>query len=443
MPSSVHTSHAHQETAATPAAAHAPSYYAASANPAPERPPLAGAIEADICIVGAGYTGLSAGLHLAEAGFKVVILEQARVGWGASGRNGGQIVHSYSRDIDVIEASYGKDVAKPLAEMMFEGAQIIRDRVAKYAIQCDLKEGGVYAAISEKKVKGLEEQKALWEKWGHTKLTLIDQPDEIKKVINTDRYKAILVDATGGHFHPLNLTLGEAAALEQHGGVIYENSAVTKIDRGDKAVVHTSQGQVTAKFVIVACNGYIGELEPKLAKMSMPCGTQVITTEPLGKLADELIPSDYCVEDNNFLLDYYRLSADKRMIFGGGVIYGARDPSHIESIIRPNMCRVFPQLKEAKVDYGWTGNFLLTVSRMPEVGKLSDNIYFSQGCSGHGITFTHLIGRLLAEAIKGQAERFSAFERLPHYPFPGGRMFRVPLTAMGAAWYDLRDRLGI
>jgi len=422
---------------------HAPSYYAASANSSPERPPLHGANEADICIIGAGYTGLSAGLHLAEAGFKVVILEQAKVGWGASGRNGGQIVHSYSRDIDVIEQSYGKEMAKPLAEMMFEGAKIIRERVAKYNIQCDLKTGGVYAALTRKKVKALEEQQALWEKWGNKDLSLIDNKNQIKEVVNTDRYQAILIDKSGGHFHPLNLTLGEAAAFEQNGGIIYENSAVTKIDRGANPVVHTAQGQIKAKFVIVACNAYIGDLEPKLARMSMPCGTQVITTEPLGRLADEILPSDYCVEDNNFLLDYYRLSGDKRLIFGGGVIYGARDPAHIESILRPNMCKVFPQLKNAKIDYGWTGNFLLTLSRMPEVGKLTDNIYYSQGCSGHGITFTHLIGRLLSEAIQGQAGRFSAFERLPHYPFPGGRMFRVPLTAIGAAWYDLRDRLGV
>jgi len=422
---------------------HVPSYYADSANASPDRPALLGSAYADVCIIGAGYTGLSAGLHLAEAGFKVVILEQAKVGWGASGRNGGQIVHSYSRDIDVIEQSYGKELARPLAEMMFEGAQIIRERVAKYQIQCDLKSGGVYAALTRKKVKALEEQQALWEKWGNQDLQLIDNKSAIRELVNTDRYQAILVDKSGGHFHPLNLSLGEAAAFEQNHGVIYENSAVTKIDRGANPVVHTAQGQVKAKFVIVACNAYIGELEPKLAKMSMPCGTQVITTEPLGQLADEIIPSDYCVEDNNFLLDYYRLSGDKRLIFGGGVIYGARDPAHIESILRPNMCKVFPQLKNTKIDYGWTGNFLLTLSRMPEVGKLADNIYYSQGCSGHGITFTHLIGRLLSEAIRGQAERFSAFERLPHYPFPGGRLLRVPLTAMGVAWYDLRDRLGV
>lgn len=422
---------------------HAPSYYAASANTSPPRPPLQGQVDADVCIVGAGYTGLSAAIALSEAGYKVVVLEQARVGWGASGRNGGQIVHSYSRDIDVIEANFGSAVAQPLGQMMFEGAQIIRARVAKYNIACDLKDGGVYAAMTRRKVHALQEQKRLWEKWGHRGLTLVDNQADVRKIVNSDRYEGVLVDTTGGHFHPLNLTLGEAAALEYNGGVIYENSGATRIDRGAPAVVHTAQGQVKARFVIVACNAYIGELEPKLSNMSMPCGTQVIATEPLGALADRLIPSDYCVEDNNFLLDYFRLSGDKRLIYGGGVVYGARDPEKVESIIRPKMLKTFPQLKNTRIEFGWTGNFLLTLSRLPEVGKLSDNIYYSQGCSGHGVTFTHLIGRLLSEAIRGDAERFGAFARLPHYPFPGGRHFRVPFTALGALWYEMRDRLGV
>jgi gamma-glutamylputrescine oxidase len=422
---------------------HAPSYYAASANPSPERPPLQGSVEADVCIVGAGYTGLSSGIALAEAGYKVVVIEQARVGWGASGRNGGQIVHSFSRDIDVIEASYGRKVAEPLGAMLFEGARILRERVAKYNISCDLKDGGIYAAETPRKVDQLREHKALWEKWGHRDLALVEDPAEIRKLVNSDRYAGLLVDRTGGHFHPLNLALGEAAALESLGGVIYEQSTVTKIERGAKPVVRTAHGEVRARFVIVACNAYIGDLEPELAAKTMPCGTQVIATEPLGALADSLIPSDYCVEDNNFLLDYYRLSGDKRLIYGGGVIYGARDPAHVESIIVPKMLKTFPQLRGAKVEFGWTGNFSLTLSRLPQVGQLSDNIYYSQGCSGHGVTFTHLIGVLLGEAIRGNAERMGAFAKLPHYPFPGGRALRVPFTAAGALWYSLRDRLGV
>jgi gamma-glutamylputrescine oxidase len=421
---------------------HAPSYYAASANASPVRAVLQENLDVDVCIVGAGYTGLSSGLALAEAGYKVVVLEQAQVGWGASGRNGGQIVHSFSRDIDVIESSYGRDVAEPLGRMLFDGAKIIRERVAKYHIDCDLKDGGIYAAENPRKVRQLKEHKALWEKWGHRGLEMVEDPAEIRKVVNSTRYTGLLVDTTGGHIHPLNLALGEAAALESLGGRIFEHSGATRIERGAHPVVHTAQGTVRARYVIVACNAYIGDLEPELASKTMPCGTQVIATAPLGALADEILPSDYCVEDNNFLLDYFRLSGDKRLIYGGGVIYGARDPAHVESIIVPNMLKTFPQLKGVAVDFGWTGNFSLTLSRLPQVGKLSDNIYYSQGCSGHGVTFTHLIGVLLGEAIRGDAERFGAFARLPHYPFPGGRALRVPFTAMGALWYNLRDRLG-
>jgi gamma-glutamylputrescine oxidase len=421
---------------------HAPSYYAATANPQPARPALTEMIDADVCIVGAGYTGLSAGLHLAEAGFKVVILEAAKIAWGASGRNGGQIVHSYSRDMDVIEARHGKACAQALGSMAFEGAKIIREKIEKYQIQCDLKNGGIYAAKTKKKIHDLEAHKKLWEAYGNDQLSLHDK-HEVPQFINSDSYEALLVDKSGGHFHSMNLALGEACAIEGLGGVIYENSRVIKIERGNKAIVQTDQGRVKANFVILACNAYIGNLEPKLSQKTMPCGTQVVATEPLGERWKDIIPSDFCVEDNNFLLDYYRLTGDKRLLFGGGVIYGARDPKHVESIIRPNLEKTFPQLRGVNIDFGWTGNFSLTLSRLPQVGRLSDTIYYSQGCSGHGITFTHLIGRVLSEAIQGQANRFDAFEKLPHYPFPGGRMFRVPFTALGAWWYNLRDRLGV
>lgn len=289
----------------------------------------------------------------------------------------------------------------------------------------------------------MREHQALWTRWGHPGLELIDDKTALRRLVNTERYEAILVDPTGGHFHPLNLALGQAAALQGLGGVIHEHSQVTRIERGSKPTVHTAQGQVKARFVIVACNAYIGDLEPQLVAKSMPCGTQVVATEPLGALADEILPSDYCVEDNNFLLDYFRLSADKRLIYGGGVIYGARDPAHVESVVRPKMLKTYPQLRDVRIDYGWTGNFMLMLSRLPQVGRLSENIYYSQGCSGHGVTFTHLVGRLLGEAIRGQSERLDAFARLPHYPFPGGRSLRVPFTALGAAWYQLRDTLGV
>lgn len=422
---------------------HTTSYYAASANNSADRPALQGAHETDVCVIGAGYTGISTALFLLEQGFRVTVLEAAKVGFGASGRNGGQIVNSYSRDIDVIERSVGAQQARLLGEMAFEGARIIRERIAKYQIQCDLKDGGVFAAVTDKQMSHLESQKKLWERYGHTQMQLLDAK-EIRKVVNTDLYVGGSLDMSGGHIHPLNLVLGEAEAVESLGGIIHEQSLVTRVDQGVKAVVHTAQGQVTADIVVVAGNAYLGDLMPQLAAKSMPCGTQVITTEPLGDdLAHSLLPQDYCVEDCNYLLDYYRLSGDKRMIFGGGVVYGARDPANVEALVRPNLIKTFPQLKDVKIDYAWTGNFLLTLSRLPQVGRIGSNIYYSQGCSGHGVTYTHLAGKILAEAIRGQAERFDAFANLPHYPFPGGRLLRIPFTAMGALYYQLRDKLGL
>ncbi|TBU71759.1 NAD(P)/FAD-dependent oxidoreductase [Phytopseudomonas daroniae] len=422
---------------------HIDSYYAASRNPRVDYPTLGESVETDVCIIGAGYTGLSTALFLLEHGFRVTVLEAAKVGFGASGRNGGQIVNSYSRDIDVIERQVGARQAQLLGEMAFEGGRIIRERVAKYGIQCDLKDGGVFAAITAKQMGHLESQKKLWERYGHTQLELMDER-RIREVVGTDRYVGGMLDMSGGHIHPLNLALGEAAAVASLGGAIYEQSPATRIDRGPQPVVHTPNGQVKAKFVVVAGNAYLGGLMPELAAKSMPCGTQVLATEPLSdELAHSLLPQDYCVEDCNYLLDYYRLSADKRLIYGGGVVYGARDPADIEAIIRPKLLKTFPQLKDVKIDYTWTGNFLLTLSRLPQVGRIGDNIYYSQGCSGHGVTYTHLAGKVLAEALRGQAERFDAFAGLPHYPFPGGQLLRVPFTALGAVYYQLRDRLGI
>lgn len=418
------------------------SYYADSANPVPARPALQGEVETDVCIIGAGYTGLSSALFLLENGFKVRVVEAAKVGFGASGRNGGQIVNSYSRDIDVIERSVGQQQAQLLGQMAFEGGRIIRERVATYGIDCALKDGGVFAALKPKQMDHLEAQKRLWERYGNHQLELMDR-NRIREVVGCENYIGGLLDMSGGHIHPLNLALGEAAAVESLGGTIYEQTPAIRIERGANPVVHTPQGKIRSKFIIVAGNAYLGNLVPELAAKSMPCGTQVITTEPLGDaLANSLLPQDYCVEDCNYLLDYYRLTEDKRLIFGGGVVYGARDPQNIEAIIRPKLLKAFPQLQNVKIDYAWTGNFLLTLSRLPQVGRIGDNIYYSQGCSGHGVTYTHLAGKVLAEALRGQAERFDAFAGLPHYPFPGGQLLRVPFSALGAWYYSLRDRLG-
>ncbi|WP_299198354.1 FAD-binding oxidoreductase [uncultured Amphritea sp.] len=422
---------------------HTTSYYAASANDTSFRPSLNGAISADVCIIGAGYTGMSSALHLAEQGFNVVVLEASRIGFGASGRNGGQIVHSYSRDIDFIEKHYGQHTGTEMGKMAFEGGRIIRRLVDQYNIRCDLKEGGIFAACNSKQLHEMEQKKALWEAHGHTQLEMLSA-DSIRNHVGSSRYEGGLLDKSGGHFHPLNLVLGEAAAVESLGGVIYEDSAVTRVEEGSKAVIHTAKGSVTADFVIVAGNAYLGGLIPKLEQKAMPCGTQVITTAPLSEAQQkELLPQDNCVEDCNYLLDYFRLSGDGRLIYGGGVTYGAREPDKIEALIVPNMLKTFPQLKGVKVDYAWTGNFLLTLMRLPQFGRIGNNIYYAQGYSGHGVTSSHLAGKVLCDAIQGQAERFDVFAGLPQYPFPGGRTFRIPYTAMGAWYYTLRDKLGI
>jgi gamma-glutamylputrescine oxidase len=422
---------------------HPASYYAASANPSPERPALQGTLSCDVCVIGAGYTGLSSAIALAEMGYRVVVLEAARVGFGASGRNGGQIVNSYSRDMDVIERRYGSEKAQQLGALAFEGGRIIRERVARYGIACDLKPGNVFAALTHKQLDELAAKKNLWERYGHTGLHLLNE-SQMPQVVGSSRYVGALLDDWGGHVHPLNLALGEAAAFESLGGTIYEDSAVLRLEYGSPAKVHTASGQVHAEFVIVAGNAYLGNLVPELAEKSLPCGTQVMATEPLPPdLARSLLPGDNCIEDCNYMLDYYRLSADNRLLYGGGTVYGAREGSKIERQIRVNLHKTFPQLASVRIDYAWTGNFLLTLSRLPQAGRLSPNIYYSQGCSGHGLTYTHLAGVLLAETIKGQSQRLDAFASLPHMNFPGGRVMRVPMLTLGAWYYGMRDRLGV
>ncbi|MGL5949584.1 MAG: NAD(P)/FAD-dependent oxidoreductase [Aeromonas sp.] len=422
---------------------HVASYYAATATPHVPYNQLNEAISADVCVIGAGYTGLSSALHLVELGFEVVVLEAAKIGFGASGRNGGQIVNSFSRDIDTIEATCPPAQAKLLGSMLFEGSDIIRERIARYNIACDIQTGGVFAADTPKQLHELEAQAKRWQRWGNDDLTLLDAT-AIAQEVQTERYVGGLLDKRGGHLHPLNLALGEAQAIRSLGGRIYEQSKVVRIRAGEPATVFTAHGQVTARFLVVAGNAYLDNLVPALAAKSMPCGTQIIATEPLSEAqACALLPHNYCVEDCNFLLDYYRLSADRRLLYGGGVVYGARDPANIERLIRPKLAKTFPQLAQVKFDYAWTGNFLLTLSRLPQCGRIGPNVYYMQGDSGHGVTYTHLIGKLLAEALRGQAERFDAFAHLPHYPFPGGHLLRIPFTAAGAAWYSLRDRLGI
>ena len=423
---------------------HVNSYYAATRNLTTDFPVLEESVECDVCVIGAGYTGLSSALFLAEAGYSVTVLEAAQVGFGASGRNGGQLVNSYSRDVDVIEARYGEKTARVLGSMMFEGADIIRQRIGHYDIQCDYRPGGIFAALNKKQLKALAEQKSSWEAYGNQNLTMLDAAD-IKREVGCANYVGGLLDLQGGHIHPLNLALGEAAAIIGLGGKIFEQSAAVEITYGEPITVRTARGVVRAKYLLIAGNAYLAQnLDNRVTAKSMPCGSQIAVTEPLPEdVARSLIANNYCVEDCNYLLDYYRLTADNRLLYGGGVVYGAREPDDIEQLIKPKILKTFPQLKDVKIDYRWTGNFLLTMSRMPQFGRIEKNAYYMQGYSGHGVTCSHLAGKLISEMIRGDAERFDAFASLPHMPMIGGRTFQAPLTAMGAAYYALRDRFGI
>ncbi|NTF06175.1 FAD-binding oxidoreductase [Agrobacterium rubi] len=427
----------------TPNPGHTTSWYAASANTKTVRTALQGDQDADVCIIGAGFTGLSAALELAQKGFSVIVLEGERVGFGASGRNGGQIVNGYSRDLHTIARRYGAQKAAQLGAMSLEGGQIIRERVAKYGIDCDLVDGGFFAAFTPKQITEMAANKANWEKHGHTGLEMVSKA-EVGKYVKSDRYAGGMIDRFGGHIHPLNYVLGEAAAIESLGGRIFENSRVIAVEQGANPVVRTAQGKVAAKYVLVCGNAYLGGLLPEIGERMMPVSSQVMATEPLdAALIEELLPANYCVEDANYILDYYRRTSDNRLLYGGGIGYGGSDPADLTSVIRPNMLRTFPQLKDTKIDFAWSGNFALTLTRIPHIGRLSSNVYFSHGDSGHGVTTTQLLGKILGEAVAGHAERFDVWSSLPNYPFPGGKTFRVPLTMLGAWWYGLRDKLGV
>ena len=420
------------------------SYYAASRNIDRAPTVLEGDVQADVAVQGAGYSGLTTAIHLAEKGYKVAVVEGARVGWGASGRNGGQIVNGLNASLDTIRRRYGEEAGAFVGGLVQEGGRIIRRLVSTYGIDCDLKDGNIYAAYTAAHMKDLEHKKALWKRYGMDDHQLLDR-EAMRRLVNTDAYVGGMLDTTGGHMHPLNLTLGEAKALESLGGTIYEQSPVTKVEHeADKPVIHTAKGRVTANVAVICGNAYLGHVVPKLVSRVMPVSTQMMATEPLGReRALSLIPSDMCVEDVRYILDYFRLSADNRMIFGGGTVYGGTDPADVRAKLKPNMEKVFPSLKGVKIDHAWSGNFALSFSRVPQMGKIGRNTYFAHGYSGHGVTGSHLFGKILSEAIDGDLSRFSQFEKLPWIPFPGGRMFRAQYSTIGSWWYQFKDAFGL
>jgi len=420
------------------------SYYAASRNIIREPKVLEGSVETDICVVGAGYSGLSTAIHLAERGYKVTVVEGAGVGWGASGRNGGQIVNGLNASLSTIKRRYGEDSARFVGEQVQVGGKIIRRLIQQYNIDCDLKEGNIYAAYTDAHMRELEAKKELWSSYGMNDHQLLDKA-AINKLVDTKAYVGGMLDTTGGHMHPLNLVLGEAKALESLGGVIYEQSPVVRVDHdAAKPVIETARGKITCRVLVLAGNAYLGHVVPKLVSRVMPVSTQMMTTVPLGEeRARSLIPSDMCVEDVRYILDYFRLSADNRLIFGGGTVYGGTDPADVVAKLRPNMEKVFPQLKGVAIEHAWSGNFALSFSRVPQMGKLGKSTFFAHGYSGHGVTGSHLFGSILADAIHGDQSKFDVFASMPWYPFPGGRMFRAQYSTIGSWYYAFKDKFGL
>ena len=420
------------------------SYYAASRNIIREPKVLEGSVETDICVVGAGYSGLSTAIHLAERGYKVTVVEGAGVGWGASGRNGGQIVNGLNASLSTIKRRYGEDSARFVGEQVQVGGKIIRRLINQYNIDCDLKEGNIYAAYTDAHMRELEAKKELWSSYGMNDHQLLDKA-AINKLVDTKAYVGGMLDTTGGHMHPLNLVLGEAKALESLGGVIYEQSPVVRVDHdAAKPVIETAKGKITCRVLVLAGNAYLGHVVPKLVSRVMPVSTQMMTTVPLGEdRAKSLIPSDMCVEDVRYILDYFRLSADNRLIFGGGTVYGGTDPADVVAKLRPNMEKVFPQLKGVAIEHAWSGNFALSFSRVPQMGKLGKSTFFAHGYSGHGVTGSHLFGSILADAIHGDQSKFDVFAAMPWYPFPGGRMFRAQYSTIGSWYYAFKDKFGL
>ena len=417
------------------------SYYTATANPSAPYPALTGTVKADVCVVGGGFTGLTAALNLAERGFKVVLLEQARIAWGASGRNGGQVNLGLRKGPEELISVFGLERARVLFNMGEEARRIIADRVSKHDIKCDYKPGTLHAASKPRDRHWMQDEiRCLEEKYNYRNARYLDR-DGVRAELGSEIFHAGVIDSGGGHLHPLNYALGLAEAAVAAGAALHEQTQVLKIEKGATNRVVTPNGAVEAKYVVLACNAYLGDLEPRIAGKIMPIANFIIGTEPLSEAeAKEVITHDVCVADTKFVVSYWRLSADRRLLFGGGERYTTEPPADIPAFVRPYMLRVYPQLAQKRIEFGWGGMLAITVSRLPHVGRM-DNIFFAHGYSGQGVAVTGIIGQLIAEAVAGTAERFDVFAAIRHQTFPGGTLLRHPLLVAAMLWYAMRDRL--
>lgn len=420
------------------------SYYEASVTRPAPLPALAGRGAADVCVVGAGFAGLSAALELRERGYTVTVLEARTVGWGASGRNGGQAIVGYASD-DAIETQLAPHQARRAWQLTVEALDLLRGRIARHDIDCDFTPGFLNLAVGAKKAMALARASAdLERRYGYA-LQPVGAPD-VGDWIASTRFHSGAFDPRSGHLHPLKYCLGLAAAARAAGVQVHENSPVTRIERGIKPVVHTAHGAVTCDFVVLAGNVYLDRfgtaLAPEVKHRIMPVGTYIIATEPMGQLrCDALIRRRAAVCDSNFVLDYFRPTRDHRMLFGGRVSYSGATPFKLVAGMRARMLAVFPQLADLAVPHAWGGFVDITMNRGPDFGRVTPNIYYLQGFSGHGLALAGMAGKLVAEAVAGQAERFDLLARLRHRDFPGGAALRTPALVLGMLYYRIKDML--
>ena len=415
--------------------------YAATALDLPPQPRLEGPLRADVCILGAGLTGLSAAIELAEAGLDVVVIEARRVAWGASGRSGGQAIFGFGCDQSKIAALVGMQTSRQLFDASLEGVAMIRERRERHGIDCDWRDGHAHVPIKPRQVDELKAWQAdLESNYGYP-LQWWDR-ERLREVLASERYLGALFDPRSGHLNPLKYTLGLARAALGLGVRIFEASPVTQLQRGARPVLRTAHGEVACDFAVLAGNAYVHGIAPELDSRVMPVGTYIGATAPLGEeRAHALIGNGMAVADVNWALDYFRLSRDQRLLFGGRASYSTLPPPNLRGTLERRMRRVFPQLRDVAIEQAWGGYVDISMNRAPHWGRLGDNVYFAQGFSGHGIAATGLAGRVIAEAVRGQAARLDAFARIPHRPFPGGRLLRTPILVAAMAWYKLRDAL--
>ena len=424
------------------AADYPPSYYAATAADFPRQPPLRGDQGADVCIVGGGYTGLSAALHLAQAGLRVVLVEAHRVGFGASGRNGGQVGSGQRQEQDWLEATVGKDDAHRLWDLAQDAKTLVRELIDQHQMPVKFYPGIAHACRTESEVRHSHAYaEKLVRDYGYDQVTPLTR-SEMQALVPSPVYKGGDLDRGAGHLHPLNFAIGLAQAAHRAGATLHEGSEVTEITHGPKVVVKTAQGQVSCDHLILACNGYLGGLEPKVAAKVMPINNFIVATAPLGAEETRVLRDPIAVADTKFVVNYWRLSEDNRLLFGGGESYGYRFPDVIKTVTKP-MLEVYPHLKGTRIDFAWGGTLAITMNRMPCFARVAPNVLSASGYSGHGVAMATLAGKLMALAVQGQAQGFDLMARLPQPSFPGGARLRWPLLVLAMTWFSLRDRIGL